>query len=136
MYNSYLIAAILLAAMSCNQPDSLHHDHKDAPIQLNDGKTWAANIETTEGIKAMQEILANAQKMPDAASCQKLKSDLQIEFSQVIQLCTMTGEAHNQLHNYLMPLAEEIDQLDKRSTCQAEVKAINHTLKEYSKYFH
>ena len=126
----------MFATMSCNQPDGHQHGNKDQPsVQLNEGKPWAANIETTEGIKAMQAILASAPDSPDEANCQKLKSDLQVEFGQIIQLCTMTGEAHNQLHNYLMPLGEEIDQLDKASTCQAEVKAISHTLKEYNTYF-
>jgi hypothetical protein len=128
----------LISFMACGQK----HAHSDADkdqssIQLNDGKPWTANPETTAGIEALQSLVAQMPSSSEQADCQKLKSELKTEFDNIIKQCTMEGEAHNQLHNYLMPLAEEIDQLDAgaNSSCQVQVKTVRQTLGEYTTYF-
>jgi hypothetical protein len=94
-----------------------HSDgHENHPatleVQLNQGAKWQANLETTAGIRAMQEsmdaYISGSPPENYKALQKKLESDLQLIFQQ----CTMTGEAHNQLHNYLLPLKKMMDDLD------------------------
>lgn len=100
-------------------------------VTLDNGKLWVANPETTEGIKNMQKIIAERKQEATGAV---LKEALENEFQMIFEKCTMTGEAHNQLHNYLVPLKMKLNQLDGTNDEQV-ISEIDAYLKEYSNYF-
>lgn len=104
---------------------------KTSKVTLDNGKLWVANPETTEGIKNMQKIIAERKQEATGAV---LKEALENEFQMIFEKCTMTGEAHNQLHNYLVPLKMKLNQLDGTNDEQV-ISEINAYLKEYSNYF-
>ncbi|MBE2251656.1 MAG: DUF4149 domain-containing protein [Myxococcus sp.] len=70
---------------------------------------WKANPETSEGVHAMaalvREALATARPADETAT--KLDEALQ----RIFQQCTMTGEAHEALHTFLVPLVGLIPEL-------------------------
>ena len=101
-------------------------------VQLDNGKRWKANLETTQGIAAMSAILDEHAKKPMAKSV--LKEKLEAEFQMIFQKCTMTGEAHNQLHNYLIPLHKMLSAMDE-SSGEKEIGAMRDHLQAYRKYF-
>ena len=101
-------------------------------VQLDNGKRWKANPETTQGIAAMSAILDEHAKKPMAKTV--LKDTLEAEFQMIFQKCTMTGEAHNQLHNYLIPLHRMLSAMDERSG-EKEIVAMRDHLQAYGKYF-
>jgi hypothetical protein len=59
-----------------------------------------------------------------------LKDSLQVEFKTIFQKCTMKGEAHDQLHNFLIPVKKELDQLSVEN-----IDELTKYLKTYSNYF-
>lgn len=84
-------------------------------IRLNDGKKWEANLETTQGVESMLELL----KTSDPKSVEDyhhLAADLNDEKDFVVRECTMEGPSHDNLHVFLHPLIEKIDALSKVST--------------------
>ncbi len=88
------------------------HDFQNLDlITLNNGKKWTANPETTQGIATMQEILNDFQADSDLIAYEQLKTRLENQFTLIFQRCTMKGEAHEQLHNYLKPMIEWFDGL-------------------------
>ncbi len=101
-------------------------------VQLDNGKRWKANPETTQGIAAMSAILEEHAKKQMAKSV--LKEKLEGEFQMIFQKCTMTGEAHNQLHNYLIPLHKMLSAMDETSG-EKEIAAMRDHLQAYGKYF-
>ena len=105
--------------------------HESKAVMLDNGKLWVANPETTEGIKNMQKIIAERKQEATGAV---LKEALENEFQMIFEKCTMTGEAHNQLHNYLVPLKMKLNQLDGTNDEQV-ISEIDAYLKEYSNYF-
>lgn len=105
--------------------------HEAKEVTLDNGKLWVANPETTEGIKNMQKIIAERKQEATGAV---LKEALENEFQMIFEKCTMTGEAHNQLHNYLLPLKMKLNQLDGTNDEQV-ISEIDAHLKEYSNYF-
>ncbi|MEP6793300.1 MAG: hypothetical protein ABJB16_03165 [Saprospiraceae bacterium] len=102
-------------------------------LVLNNGLKWQANRETTEGIQNMQkrvdEYIANA-----GVDHKLLSENLEKEFSTIFEKCTMTGEAHTQLHNYLLPLRDRIGHLKEKGDTES-VKSIQSYLAEYLNYF-
>ena len=105
--------------------------HESKAVMLDNGKLWVANPETTEGIKNMQKIIAERKQEATGAV---LKEALENEFQMIFEKCTMTGEAHNQLHNYLVPLKMKLNQLDGTNDEQV-ISEIDAYLKESSNYF-
>jgi len=105
---------------------------------MDHGKPWKANAETTSGIASMQMILAKYQGSAlTPAQMADLKTQLETEFQAIFDRCTMTGEAHNQLHNYLLPMKTMMDELD-----QGDAASMAHRMEEmevylsnYKKYF-
>lgn len=102
-------------------------------VKLDNGEKWIANIETNEGIGNMLAMVKK-EESNDTADYEMLKGSLDKEFNVVLEKCTMTGESHDQLHNYLLPLKAKIDKLDPNSTKEA-IEGIKNYLLTYHDYF-
>lgn len=113
-----------------------HNDHNTADgsaVKLDNGKTWEANAETTEGVKSMQAIVASFD--PAKGDGELFKEELEAEFKDIFAKCTMTGEAHEQLHNYLIPLHKMLDKLTASPTPE-QITEMYQYLGTYENYFH
>lgn len=132
---TYTILAILfsISILACNSGKIEEHGHGQM-VMLNHGEKWQANPETTSGITNMKLLVTNYTSKKD---CDRLHTSLVSEFESIIQQCTMTGEAHEQLHNYLIPLQERIKAVEGKSgeECDQAVKAVNDFLSAYEQYF-
>lgn len=112
------------------------HDHGEeliGQVQLNNGETWEANAETTQGIEAMASIAAGYDATTGDGVV--LKEELEAEFREIFAKCTMTGEAHDQLHNYLFPLKKMLDGLGEDPE-EAQMADLREYLDTYTNYFH
>ncbi|HMN06069.1 MAG TPA: hypothetical protein PKD45_10100 [Flavobacteriales bacterium] len=142
------MALLALLGTACSPVEAPHDDHAHDPavesheqhgdetghaVQLDNGKTWEANAETTQGIEAMASIAAGY----DAATGDGvvLKEELMAEFQEIFAKCTMTGEAHEQLHNYLLPLKGMLDGLGDEPTAE-QLAALRDYLGSYGNFFH
>ena len=116
-----------------------HDDHAVSAVSvaLNDGQKWAANTETTQGIANMMKRIQSIPQAPTVEDYKALQVALDNEFNSILQNCTMTGEAHDQLHNYLMPLKEMINQLGSNSIDDNKqiLASLNQHLSRYGSYF-
>lgn len=142
-----LMTVLAVAAMACGTPGTSttegegagdgvaqeHHAEGDHTLRLDDGKTWEANPETIEGIGKMQGLVMEYD--PATMDGVAFKQQLEAYFQEIFAKCTMTGEAHDQLHNYLQPLKDILDSLGEEPTEQqlADIKA---HLNTFSDYFH
>src|SRR5690606_38966631 len=109
-----------------NHSSHEHHNHKPAEgsqahhnkvqtgnVKTDKGEKWKANAETTEGIHKM--IALTEENEQGRTSTTELRQSLDKEFNEILKKCTMTGEAHNQLHNYLLPLKTKYEELNENS---------------------
>ena len=159
--SSFLLVCLLMIA--CKQGDqSATHEHGEADqpgmatgrpgsnytddsghtinmnVKLNNGEKWEANIETTNGIGTMSGVVGEMPENPTIEDYRGLHVKLSTEFQTILQQCTMKGEAHNQLHNYLMPLKEKINVLETGDpeACQKILPDIKEYLVKYSHFFY
>lgn len=129
----FTIAA--LAACNNNQPQEEektenHQSHSSSTeAGLNEGQKWKANPETTTGIENMKLHIRNFEE-EQSGDYPQLQKQLQDEFSVIINKCTMKGEAHDQLHVYLMPLKGQINRLSGEN-----LDTIKEHLQHYNRYF-
>ncbi|MDA9970270.1 hypothetical protein N9E56_00360 [Flavobacteriaceae bacterium] len=144
MKNTILKLTLILAiafVSSCRKDakqktDELNLSEQNG-IALNDGNRWIANPETTEGIKNMMKIMNTFNEKEDINSYATLTESLKSEFSMVFEKCTMKGEAHNQLHNFLIPINDLFEPLASSDLkkCQESYDKLNSHLKVYQTYF-
>lgn len=106
-------------------------------IELDNGKKWDANIETTDGVNAMLDYI-DAISPTTVAEYHELASKLNDEKNFVIKECTMEGPSHDNLHIFLHPLIDKIAALGKVSTAEqgaAVTETIVENLEAYTEYF-
>ena len=106
-------------------------------IKLNNGSKWKANIETTEGVENMQEVL-KTQTTIAIEEYHQLASLLNENKNYVIKKCSMKGASHDNLHVWLLPLIAKIDALSEVKTVEnaAKIKkSIEDNINEYATYF-
>ena len=149
--NRFLLPLLLLAMAALNSSCGEHsHDaaahadqattpadstsataHDALPaVTLDNGQRWKANPETTTGIANMVTILSAYD--PATGDPTVLKETLEAEFGLIFERCTMEGEAHNQLHNYLLPIHH---QLRDFAATEAQRIALGEHLAAYGNYF-
>lgn len=117
---------------------TIEHEHAgDEVLQLNNGNLWEANLETTHRIDNMKILIKSFSEGDNMEAYPSVKQNLEKEFGTIIAKCTMTGEAHNQLHKYLVPMKGLFDGLaaSDLETRKASLNRINTHLEAYTKYF-
>ena len=102
-------------------------------ISLDNGNKWKANAETTEGITHLKKIVAKAIESGSADST--LAEPLQKEFQYIFDKCTMKGDSHDQLHNFLIPIKSYLEQIKSGSASSATMVAFQNHLNTYENYF-
>jgi hypothetical protein len=141
---SILIIIFSISFISCGNSESQNQPENHPPIststhglELNNGKLWKANRETTEGVESMIEIMSSFQKTNDLEAYSELTEKLKNEFSLIFKNCTMTGAAHDQLHNFLIPIKDLLTTLSSSniSECQESYDQLFTQLKLYHNYF-
>ncbi len=113
------------------------HEGKNTNLVLDDGKFWSANTETTTGVESMINLMSSFIEKDNVDAYSKLTESLKLEFAMIFQKCTMTGEAHNQLHNFLVPVKDLFVTLSSSDLkeCQDSFGKLNIQLKKYKNFF-
>ncbi|MEM0517185.1 hypothetical protein [Aequorivita flava] len=106
-------------------------------IKLDNGSKWEANVETTEGVDKMLNMVKTSETNT-VDDYHNLASKLNEVKNFVVKECTMEGPSHDNLHVFLHPLIEKIEALGKVSTTDegSEITAsIKENLEGYYNYF-
>ena len=143
------VVAILIFTISCKnstkkkpiqeqiqQTEEQHHN-KSEVLKLDNGKLWEANSETNDGINAMLQLMDDFSEEKNPEAYVTLKQNLENEFNTIIQKCTMTGKAHDQLHVFLIPMGDLFDGLTASDIENSKMhfNKLNAHLKTYKNYF-
>lgn len=143
-----ILMSVFLFGIGCKEKQTEEHQHDDqtktisaeryeenksSAVQLDDSKKWVANPETTQGIQAMI-TLADAYLANPTSDAKALKESIMSTFTGILRKCTMKGESHDQLHNYLLPLKEKLETLESSGDVQT-VESIKSYLQTYKNYF-
>lgn len=135
LFNYRLAIGFILLMISCSSPIQDNYEIKG--VELNAGAPWTANPETSQGIQNMQELLNDFTDKENIHAYHGLKEQLNKEFNDIFRNCTMTGPAHDQLHNYLYPLKGLFNDLSAEdlTTCKRAFSHLEQHLEGYRAYF-
>lgn len=133
-----LFSIFLAACMPKKQGDDMEdylNDTEIVDLTLDHGRKWKANSETTIGIRNMIAI-SDDFKAIDSGDYQYLGTVLMDEYKTIFEKCSMMGDAHKQLHSYLVPLSSQLIQLKAcNNDCTAIIEEIIPYLHTYFDYF-
>ena len=120
-----------------NKAETVIHEAQAEGVKLVNGEKWKVNFATNKGIRNMKELMSGVSNSTALNDYRELGAALQTEFQHIFQRCDMTGEAHNQLHNYLHPMVAWFKDLKEGDLeqCQSAAAALKEHLDSYDSYF-
>jgi len=118
-----------------NKEAESNHQHEESQpkVQLDNGKKWKANPETITGINNMLGLVQDG--IDGKKELATLHEPLQLEFKTIFEKCTMKGESHDQLHNFLLPLKDELAKFKEVIINAEYLKEMKEYLLTFKNYF-
>jgi len=116
-----------------------HHDeHED--IVLDNGKKWVVVPEMMKFIKNIENevVLFSKHEQPAYNDYKMLSSSIEKNLEELTSNCTMTGQAHDELHKWLVPfldLSAEFVEVKNEEEAKAAYQRIKESFNEFNTYF-
>ena len=124
-------------SVACKNQDSKTIENSkqlnNVDFELKNRNLFTANSETTAGINNMISILNSFPKNADNEAFVELAENLNSEISIILNKCTMTGKAHDELHKFLVVIFEHIEIFESSKLNQSR-KSFNALTTHLSKY--
>ena len=115
-------ASLVILLSSCNNtaktetPTTIvteEHDHSEhEAVQLNDGQKWKIDQNMMLHIREMEKAVGSFDKNKPENN-QVLADDLKKNLDLLTANCTMKGQAHDELHKWLLPFIDLADAFSK-----------------------
>ena len=144
-----LFSTIVVLALSCNSGSketeknnetptettvkAEHHHDEHEEIVLNNGEKWKVDDNMMEHIRNMEKDVTAFAGNSDKNYAQ-LVTNLKTNLDLLTSNCTMKGQAHDELHKWLVPYMELVDNLEKEAS-EAQFKAIQNSYTTFNQYF-
>ena len=129
--NKVLIILSALFLVACGP------DPSTVQLKLNNGGKWEINAEMTpyieEGMKILADYIANQE-----TDYHTLADQLEKQNWKLIKNCTMEGESHDQLHNWLHPhmaMIEELEDAENQEEAKVAVEKLAASFDVYRVHF-
>ncbi len=116
------------------------HHHENEAIVLVNGKKWVVVPEMMAFIKNIENGVSEFSKKEGATfeEHKKISKLIDENLESLTSNCTMTGQAHDELHKWLLPfldLATEFSEASNLEEAQGAYHKINESFKEFNIYF-
>ncbi len=139
---SYIFTLIFISCISCNntyQPsankvsdttlnlkDNTSQETSDS-IELNNGAKWKVNDTMMAYIRIIEKNIThfNGSTLNDF---EMLHTTIKSNIDLLTSSCTMTGKAHDELHKWLLPFIDLVDEFGNNKTIESQ-KSNLHNLK-------
>ncbi len=133
------LATITLLLFSCtnNASQDGHQHHAGESIALNKGQKWKVDDNMLVHIRNMEKDVAEYVGS-GAKDYRTLAKKLQTNTNLLTSNCTMKGKAHDEMHKWLLPYIDLVNELSK-TTIDSEAAGIVENLQEsfitFNQYF-
>lgn len=138
-------ALLLVGLWSCQsettineEPKKAIHTHDaDHDIVLNNGEKWAVDQHMLEHIRTMEAAI-KACASTDEESKKQLGDILDEGVQLLTSNCTMTGQAHDELHKWLLPYIDLVNAFIEAETDEKKtefLEQLNQSMDTFNTYF-
>jgi len=127
--------AVLIALLATSCGNSQKSPKQEAvQIELNNGQKWKVNSEMTPYILGAEQILMGYNGSDHKGLAEQLKA----KNEGLIKSCTMDGKSHEELHKWLHPhmqLIEDLDDAESAEEADIIIDKLKTSFQTYHKYF-
>ena len=119
------------------QHNDHHHDHESEAIELNNGEKWTVDANMLTHIRTMENDVISFAKV-EQKDYKVLSEKLQASIDLLTSNCTMTGQAHDELHKWLLPymdLVEELSEAEDKIEAEKQFQEIQTSITTFNHYF-
>ena len=111
-----------------------HHNHSDdEAIQLDGDKKWKVDDNMMAHIRNMEKDVTSFDK-EKPENYQVLADNLKENLDLLTSNCTMKGQAHDELHKWLLPYIDLVDNFSKGKSTE-QFTEIQHSFTTFNQYF-
>lgn len=114
-----------------------HHRQQIETIKLDKGKKWTVDANMMVYIHTMEKDIAGFEKS-GVTDYKFLAEKLKQNIGLLTSNCTMKGKAHDELHKWLLPYIDLVNEFAK-SKNQAEAEklfqSLQYSMKQFNQYF-
>ncbi len=134
---SLLLSIISFGLLAATHEHSHEHDNQAVELKLNNGSKWEMDAHTRKMSTTMETTFFTADHT-NLVNLKALGVQLEEQIGDLIKGCTMTGEAHDQLHVFLSDYVPTVQKLanaknyDKAKSTAIKLKG---SLETYRKHF-
>lgn len=114
-----------------------HHDDESEAIELNNGEKWKVDANMLTHIRTMENDVISFAKV-EQKDYKVLSEKLQASINLLTSNCTMTGQAHDELHKWLLPymdLVEELSEAEDKIEAEKQFQEIQTSITTFNHYF-
>ena len=118
-----------------HQEQQVNENRED--IELNNGEKWKVDAKMLTHIRNMENIVSLFAK-DEPKEFAELSKKLQNNLDLLTSNCTMTGKAHDELHKWLLPYIDMVNELSKarnETESTKHFKKIEYSFVTFNKYF-
>lgn len=118
------------------QEENHHHDESEA-IELNNGQKWKVDSNMVRHIRNMENDVIFFTKL-EQKDYKTLSVKLQTNIDLLTSNCTMKGQAHDELHKWLLPyidLVQELSVAKDESEAAKQFEKIQTSYQTFNQYF-
>lgn len=119
-------------------PDSHNHGSPtQGELRLDDGRKWQSDDHTRASISRIRSAVTSADT-GTVEGARALGASVKKELDVLIRGCTMTGEAHNQLHLFLgrfIPAVDSLAEAPDAAAAKQAHKQVTELLDTYDRHF-
>ena len=119
------------------QHNDHHHDDESEAIELNNGEKWTVDANMLTHIRTMENDVISFAKV-EQKDYKVLSEKLQASIDLLTSNCTMTGQAHDELHKWLLPymdLVEELSEAINEAEALQQFENIQTSFTTFNQYF-
>lgn len=112
------------------------HMHSD-DIVLNDGKKWVVDKDMIVYIRNMENDVTSFNNV-GGADYKQLAKKLNDNIDLLTSNCTMEGQAHDELHKWLIPymtMVEEFSEANQDDDTTEKIEELRSSFKTFNQYF-
>lgn len=109
------------------------HEDAGAVIELDNGSKWMVNNEMKPFVSKGEELI-NAYLQSGQTDYKQLARQIKEQNNLLIKSCTMDGKSHEELHKWLHPHLEMVEELEREEDGAMSKELISHLQKSYERY--
>ena len=128
------------------QQDSLvteehhHHDDEADAIQMDGDKKWVVVPEMMKYIRNIEDAVVEFSKKENTSfdDYKNLAQQIEKNLGDLTSNCTMTGQAHDELHKWLVPfldLSKEFSESKNQEEAKNNFQKVKESFEVFNKYF-